>query len=104
MAFIRNHLATVGTLNRAVIMKRFGVSTPQASADIKRFMELNPKAMRYNASKKQFVATKAPSGRDTTAAASSLMYADDLRLQTIVCHDPDMIRDVAAALIFERNV
>lgn len=70
MTFIRDHLTAHGTLNRGIIMARFGVSQPQASADIKKFMELNPGAMNYNPSRKCFVSSKPPTqGRDTTAAA-----------------------------------
>jgi hypothetical protein len=42
-------------------------------------------------------------GRDTTAAAKGLAAADDAWLAEIVHRDPDMIRDVAAALIYERG-
>lgn len=42
-------------------------------------------------------------GRNTTAAADYLMRADDTELAMILRHDPSMIRDVAAALIFERH-
>lgn len=37
-------------------------------------------------------------GRDISAAAHRLMVADDSTLDLIVARDPDMIRDVAAAL------
>lgn len=105
MAFIRDRLAVVGELNRGSIMERFGVSQPQASADIKKFRALYPDEMRYDSSKKCFVATRPPSvhARDTTAAALSLANAGDEWLAEIAQRDPSMIRDVAAALIYERT-
>jgi hypothetical protein len=42
-------------------------------------------------------------GRDTMAAAQALIAAPDDWLETIAHRDPGMIRDVAAALIFERS-
>lgn len=44
-----------------------------------------------------------PEGRDTTEAAKSLVAADDEWLRTVALRDPSMIRDVAAALIWERG-
>lgn len=41
--------------------------------------------------------------RDTTAAAKSLMEADNDWLREVALRDPDMIRDVAAALIHARS-
>lgn len=105
MAFIRDRLAVVGTLNRGSIMERFGVSQPQASADIKKYRGLYPDEMRYDSSKKCFVATRPTNvhARDTTAAALTLAHADDAWLADIAHRDPSMIRDVAAALIAERS-
>lgn len=40
--------------------------------------------------------------RNTTEAAEHLARADGDRLELIAAHDPDMIRDVAAALISDR--
>lgn len=41
--------------------------------------------------------------RDTTAAAKELMKATDAWLREIAMRDPDMIRDVAAALTHARS-
>ena len=104
LAFIGRRLLSGETVNRADIIKKFGVSMPQASTDIRRFKAAHPGAMKYDLTRKTYIADKlTPTGRDTTAAANSLMYADSLKLQAIVVHDPDMIRDVAAALIYERG-
>jgi DnaJ-class molecular chaperone len=42
-------------------------------------------------------------GRDTTTAAKTLTECDDSYLEEVARHDPNMIRDVAAALIYERG-
>lgn len=41
--------------------------------------------------------------RDTTAAANILIKANAAYLQEIAFRDPSMIRDVAAALLYERD-
>lgn len=41
--------------------------------------------------------------RDTSAAAKNLMTADDAWLREVAQRDPDMIRDVAAALVATRE-
>lgn len=105
MAFIRDRLNVVGTLNRASIVERFGISIPQAANDIRRYLALNPDSMRYDAKRKCYVSTRPPDirARDTTAAAHTLIYADDGWLRDLALRDPSMIRDVAAALIYERT-
>jgi hypothetical protein len=104
LAFIGRRLLAGETVNRADLVHKFGVSVPQASTDIRRFKEAHPGAMKYDLTLKTYVADKlTPSGRDTTAAAGMLMRADDSELRMIMLHDPSMIRDVAAALIFERG-
>lgn len=44
-----------------------------------------------------------PAGRDTSEAARSIINADDELLKEFVLHDPSIYRDVAAALIWERD-
>jgi hypothetical protein len=44
-----------GTVRRSAVMDYFGVSQPQASADLKRYMELAPKNLVYDTSKKAYV-------------------------------------------------
>jgi hypothetical protein len=102
-AFIERRLAKTGRLNRKDIMNKFSVSAPQSSADIDAFCKLYPGRMKYDRSRKAFIASTTPQiGRNTTAAAHSLMYASDEWLEEICHRDPGMIRDVAAALIYER--
>lgn len=105
MDFVRERLRFVGTINRRDLVEKFDMSSPQASADLKTFRRLNRGWMRYDKSKKTFVSKKpveTPT-RDVVAAAKSLAAADDKWLRTVVVHDPSMIRDVAAALLYERN-
>lgn len=50
------------------------------------------------------VKPKDKSPRNIFEAAKRLMNANFDDLHTIIRHDPDMIRDVAAALLYERGV
>lgn len=102
--FIGDRLMCGQTVRRADLVEKFGVSIPQASTDIRRFNEAHPGAMRYDLTKRAYVAHNiVVPARDTTAAAKSLMEADNDWLQEIARRDPSMIRDVAAALIYERG-
>lgn len=47
-----------GSLRRADISKHFGVSVPQASADIAEYLRLNPESLDYDRSAKRYVASK----------------------------------------------
>jgi predicted DNA-binding transcriptional regulator YafY len=47
-----------GFLRRADISKHFGVSVPQASADIAEYLRINPGSLDYDRSAKRYVATK----------------------------------------------
>lgn len=46
-----------GELNRSDVVRRFGVSLQQASADIKHFMRANPRALRYDRRTKRYLAS-----------------------------------------------
>ena len=48
-----------GTVRRLAVMDYFGVSQPQASADLKRYMELAPNNIKYDSSVKAYVKTEA---------------------------------------------
>jgi predicted DNA-binding transcriptional regulator YafY len=54
--FIEYLLYWDGKVNRKDITQFFGVSTPQASADIKRYQELAPQNIEYDKSKKYYFA------------------------------------------------
>lgn len=46
-----------GTVRRSAVMDYFGVSQPQASADLKRYMELAPANIEYDSSVKAYIKT-----------------------------------------------
>jgi hypothetical protein len=54
--FIAATLRQFGQINRADIMREFGVSVPQASADISAFLASNPAHVKYDVSAKCYVA------------------------------------------------
>jgi predicted DNA-binding transcriptional regulator YafY len=56
LEFIDYLLYWDGKVNRRDIIETFGVSTPQASADIKRYQELAPHNLEYDKSKKYYFA------------------------------------------------
>lgn len=56
MDWIAETLRVFGFINRDHLVRKFGISTPQASTDLQRFMRLNPKAMHYDASLKRYQA------------------------------------------------
>jgi len=56
--WIAETLRVFGFINREHIEKKFGVSTPQASADLSAFQKQFPKAMQYDASKKKYRAAE----------------------------------------------
>lgn len=105
LAFIGRRLRAGLAVNRRDLVSKFGVSLPQASTDLRRFDEAHPAAMRYDKSRKAYAPDQMEpvGGRDTSAAADRLMRADDAELEMIAHRDPGMIRDVAAALVWERN-
>lgn len=105
LAFIGDRLRSAGAVNRRDLMRRFGISQPQASVDLGSFAKEHPGAMKYDKTRKAYVPDRLEygAGRNTAAAAGRLMRCDDAELATIVRHDPSMIRDVAAALVYERE-
>lgn len=49
-----------GFINREHIEKKFGISTPQASIDIQRFIDANPGVLKYNKSTKRYEYVEQP--------------------------------------------
>jgi ABC-type uncharacterized transport system YnjBCD substrate-binding protein len=45
-----------GFINREHIEKKFGISTPQASIDLQRFIDANPGVLTYNRAAKRYEA------------------------------------------------
>ncbi|MRR49662.1 MAG: WYL domain-containing protein [Rhodocyclaceae bacterium] len=58
LEFIDFRLRWDGRLNRSDISDFFGVSTPQASLDISRYIEMTPKNVRYSRSERTYLATE----------------------------------------------
>ena len=42
-------------IQRQHLMRKFGISMPQASADLQRFLRENPNVMEYDASEKRYI-------------------------------------------------
>ena len=53
--FIAATLRQFGQIRRADLVREFGVSTPQASADIAAFLATKPSHVRYDVSAKAYV-------------------------------------------------
>jgi len=53
--FIRERLNERGYINRKDIMTQFDISVAQASLDLKRFVDENPKAITYDKTAKRYV-------------------------------------------------
>lgn len=62
--FISWRLAYHGTLRREHIKATFGVSTVQASTDIRDFLTAHPGAMHYDPKRKEYVANGKKPARD----------------------------------------
>lgn len=56
LEFIEFRLFWEGRINRADVMGLFGISAPQASADLKRYQDFAPGNMHYNAQRKCYLA------------------------------------------------
>lgn len=57
MDWIAETLRVFGFINREHLIRKFGLSTPQASHDLNVFQRNNPNAMTYDMSTKRYVAT-----------------------------------------------
>ena len=58
--WIEETVRIFGFINREHIMKKFGVSTPQASYDLRKFQELHPGLIKYNRATKRYEAARSP--------------------------------------------
>lgn len=54
--WIEETVAVFGFINREHLMRKFGVSRPQASADLQKYQRDNPGALVYNLSRKRYEA------------------------------------------------
>jgi hypothetical protein len=53
--WIMDAITVFGFINRDHLMRKFGISRPQASADLRQFQRDNPNALRYDSSRKCYV-------------------------------------------------
>lgn len=56
MIWITETLRVFGYINREHLMRKFGISQPQASKDLQTFARQSPGAMRYNLHAKRYEA------------------------------------------------
>lgn len=56
--WIADMLAVYGFINRDHLIRKFGISRPQASLDLHHFQREYPHAMRYDMTRKCYVAVK----------------------------------------------
>lgn len=57
MDWIAETLRVFGFINRAHLQRKFGISAPQASADLRTFARAHPTAVQYNLNAKRYEAT-----------------------------------------------
>jgi hypothetical protein len=55
MEWIAETLRVFGFINREHIERKFGLSTPQASLDLRDFQKLYPDAAEYNLTQKRYI-------------------------------------------------
>lgn len=87
LAFIEERLFWLGEVNRADLVRRFGVSLGQASADISRYLALEPPGVTYDKSAKRYVA--GDDFRPALAAPSAKRFLGELRLVDSGLLSPD---------------
>lgn len=87
LEFIDFRLRWDGRLNRADLIAFFGISVPQASKDIARYMELAPTNLHYDASARVYVA--APAFRPVYGTSSPSRYLSDLLASEIGVLEPE---------------
>lgn len=54
--WIAETLRVFGFINRGHLQRKFGISRPQASLDLRKFLQLYPDKMTYDTSAKSYVA------------------------------------------------
>lgn len=69
MHWIAETLRVFGFINRDHLVRKFGISVPQASSDLRAFARLHPEAMTYDVSAKRYLARQASSVSDPQGSA-----------------------------------
>lgn len=70
-AWIAETLRIFGFINRDHLMKKFGISRPQASLDLATFQRRHPGAIRYHPSERRYVVQDPPPTRGHDADSHS---------------------------------
>lgn len=110
--FIEWRLFWEGHLNRSDLEERFGISTPQASVDLRNYREAAGENIEYNATEKRFVASKSMKPRFLSVSANRLLLQlrafvngvlkrDDIMFSQTPPVDitPEIVRDVRAEIL-----
>lgn len=82
MEYIEFRLFWDGAINRADIVGHFGVSVPQASADLARYQTLAPGNVRYDSSRKQYTAEDSFQPRISTPSAGTFFARSALSVSS----------------------
>jgi predicted DNA-binding transcriptional regulator YafY len=110
--FIEWRLFWEGHLNRSDLEDRFGISTPQASVDLRNYRGAAGENIEYNATEKRFVAAKSMKPRFLRVSANRLLLQlrafvngvlkrEDLMFSHIPSVDvaPEIVRDVRPEIL-----
>ncbi|KAB2858536.1 MAG: WYL domain-containing protein [Bauldia sp.] len=81
LAFVEERLFWIGAVNRNDLVRRFGVSMSQASADIGRYLARRPPGVAYDKSAKRYVAGE--NFRPTRATPNTGRLLGELRLVNV---------------------
>lgn len=76
--WIAEALRVYGYINRGHLVRKFGISVPQASMDLREYQRACPGAVRYDKSRKRYVASAArgrsDDGREAVAEGDARYY------------------------------
>lgn len=110
--FIEWRLFWEGHLNRSDLEERFGISTPQASVDLRNYREVAGENIEYNATEKRFTVSETMKPRFLKVSANRLLLQlrsfingvlkkEDLLFSEIPVVDvvPDIGRDVRSEIL-----
>lgn len=110
--FIEWRLFWEGQLNRSDLEHRFGISTPQASVDLRNYRDAAGENIEYNATEKRFVGTESMKPRFLQVSANRILLQlrafvggvlkrEDLQFSEVpeVDVSPEIIRDVRAEVL-----
>jgi len=109
LEFIEWRLFWEGHVNRSDLEERFGISTPQASVDLRTYRETAGANIEYNATEKRYVATKEMRPKYLNVSANRLLLQlrawvggvlkrEDIFFSSVPAVDvaPEIVRDVRA--------